>query len=153
MLVFDTSAFINGSRLHLPMATFPSVWDLVSDAMADGRIVSPREAYNELKARDDDLFRWAKDRQGAFVEPSSEVQAEAGAIAAMLPSSPTRDVADPWVIAEAKVRSFTVITYEGQSFSGERTRKWHAKMPGICQELDVPCATLPEGLAFLGGSF
>jgi hypothetical protein len=57
------------------------------------------------------------------------------------------------VIAEAKARGFTVVTYEGQSFNGVRTKRWHTKMPGICQELGVACATLPEGLALLGGSF
>ncbi len=41
MLVFDTSAFLNGRNDHYPPATFPSVWQLVVDALTDGRIYDP----------------------------------------------------------------------------------------------------------------
>jgi hypothetical protein len=79
MLVFDTSAFVNGRRDHYPVETFPSVWEFVAEAMEDGRIVTPREVLNELKAKDDETCRWAKERPGCFVEPSAEVQSRADA--------------------------------------------------------------------------
>ena len=153
MLVFDTSAYINGRRHHLPIETFPSVWWLVSDAMEDGRVIGPRKVLAELSARDDDIYAWAREREGAFLEPTEEVQGEAGFIAAQLPESHTRGEADPWVIAEAKVRSMTVVTYEGQTFAGVPTRRWSSSMPGMCRELGVKVCTLPEALAMLGGSF
>jgi Domain of unknown function (DUF4411) len=71
----------------------------------------------------------------------------------MLPNPGVRDGADPFVIAEARVRSFVVVTYEGRSFSGVPTKNWAKRMPGICQHLGVECRTLPEGLASLGASF
>ncbi len=124
MLVFDTSAFVNGRRDHYPVETFPSVWDFVAEAMEDGRIITPREVLNELKAKDDETCRWAKERTGCFVEPSAEVQRQAGEILAMLPNPGVRDGADPFVVAEARVRSFVVVTYEGRSFSGVPTKNW-----------------------------
>lgn len=153
MLVFDTSAYINGSRHHLPMGTFPSVWELIGEAMSDGRIISPRMVWTELKAHDDDLFRWAKDFRDSFIDPTEAVQREAGRIEAELPPSRTRGLADPWVIAEARIRELTVVTYEGQTFAGVPTRRWPSSMPGICNKLGVDFCTLPEALARLGASF
>ncbi len=153
MLVFDTSAYLNGRRDHYPPATFPSVWEVVSDGMADGRIVAAREVYRELTTKDDDIAGWAKERAEVFVEPSEDVQRAAGAVYALFPNPGRRDGADPFVIAEAQVRGFTVVTYEGRSFSGVPTRRWERTMPGICRHVGVPCCTLPEALAMLGASF
>lgn len=153
MLVLDTSAYMNGWRDHYPPETFPSVWTLVVDAMADGRIVPPREVFRELVAKDDDIAAWAKDLGGLFLDPSEAVQRAAGQIYAMFPGAGRRDGADPFVVAEAQVRGFAVVTYEGRSFSGIPTKRWHRSMPGICGQVGVPCVTLPEALAMLGASF
>ncbi|HJQ83056.1 MAG TPA: DUF4411 family protein [Candidatus Binatia bacterium] len=156
MFVFDSSAYINGWRDHLPPSTFPSVWALIDSCFEDGRVVSPREVYNELTRKDDDVAAWAKDRLHGFVEPTQEVMRAAGAIFEHeLPASGERDAADPWVIAEARVRRLAVVTYEGRTFSGVPTseRRWATSMPGICLRLGVGCVTLPEALGQLGGEF
>jgi hypothetical protein len=153
VLVFDTSAYLNGRRDHYPTATFPSVWQLIEKAMADGRIVPPREVYREIVAMDDEHAAWAKSLSALFVDPTSDVQRAAGVIYQMFPGAGRRDGADPFVVAEAQVRGYTVVTYEGRSFSGVPTRRWHRTMPGICGHVGVKCATLPEALAMLGASF
>jgi hypothetical protein len=154
MLVFDTSAYINGQRDHYPIATFPSVWDLISGAMKDGRVIPPRAVYRELTQKDDDIAAWAKDRASAFIDPTTEVQGAVGTIYKEFSAgSGRRDGADPFVIAEAEIRGLTVVTYEGRSFDGTRSAKWEKRMPGICHHFGVPCCTLPEALTMLGGSF
>jgi len=153
MFVFDTSAFINGWRFHYPPETFPSVWDLVGQALEDTRVLSPREVLNELAAKDDDVYRWAKARSECFVEPTAEVQELAGRIQAQLPKPGVRDGADPWVIGEASVRKLTVVTYEGRTVGGAQTLKATTKMPGIYDAFGVPCVTLPMALGALGGAF
>jgi hypothetical protein len=153
VLVLDTSAYMNGRKDHYPPATFPSVWELIAEAMTDGRIVPPREVFRELVAKDDEIAEWAKTLTGAFLDPSAEVQRAAGEVYAMFPGAGRRDGADPFVVAEALVRGFTVVTYEGRSFSGVPTTRWHRTMPGICGHAEVPCATLPEALMMLGASF
>lgn len=137
MLVFDTSAYLNGWRDHYPPSTFPSVWGQIADAMEDGRVMAPREVFSELTRKDDDVAAWAKERVDKFVEPGDDVQSRAGEILAMLPSPGERDGADPFVIAEAEIRKFTVVTYEGRSFSGVPTKNWARTMPGICQRIGV----------------
>ena len=91
---------------------------------------------------------------GSFFDPSPEVQRAAGVVYQMFSmGSGRRDGADPFVIAEAQERSFTVVTYEGRSFIGIPTRNWERTMPGICKHVGVPCCTLPEALTMLGASF
>src|SRR6266567_6311910 len=81
--------------------------------------------------------------------------ARVSAIYATFPNPGIRDAADPWVIAEAKIRGLAVVTYEGRTFSGVPTseRRWAKSMPGICRRLGVGCVTLPEALGELGGEF
>jgi hypothetical protein len=156
VFVFDTSAYINGWRDHYPPETFPSVWQLIETAFGDGRVLSPREVYNELTRKDDDVADWAKERMHGFAEPSEDVMRAAGTIFEHeLPASGDRDAADPWVIAEARIRDLTVVTYEGRTFSGAPTseQRWSRSMPGICLRLGVGCVTLPEALGELGGFF
>jgi uncharacterized protein DUF4411 len=151
VLVFDTSAFINGWRIHYRPTTFPTVWERVAEAMAAEFIIAPREVYNELQTKDDDVAHWAHARVHLFVEPSEAVQRAVGPIQASFKNPGVRDRADPFVVAEAPVRSFTVVTYEGtNSITGARTRRWEEKMPGICEELGIQCRIVPEALEMLG---
>lgn len=153
LLVFDTSAYINGWRNHYPPSTFPSVWELIAKNLGCGIIISSREVYNEIEDKDDDVFEWANQRVNSFVDPTPEVQQQAAELYASFPNPTVRNKADPWVIAEAKARRLTVVTYEGRTFSGVPTKRWDRSMPGICQYHTVPCITLPEALQQLGGSF
>jgi hypothetical protein len=151
--LFDTSAFINGWNDHLPPATFPTVWKRLGEAIGTGRVLSVRAAYTELLKQSDDLVKWIKQYRSAFVDPSREVQEAAGTIEPLFPQGTIRNAADPWVIAEGKIRGLTVITYEGRSFSGIPHRNWHRSMPGICARFHVPCRTLPEAIGALGFTF
>ena len=155
MFVFDTSSYISAWRHHFRRKNFPGVWVLIEAALDDGRILSPRAVYGELEEKDDDLHAWAKPRAALFVDASEDVQRSAGVIEAELPQNPLRNKADPWVIAEAQARGWTVATYEGQTFSGASipTVRWHRSMPGICQRYGVACATLPDAIDELGGVF
>ena len=155
MFVVDTSSYISGWNHHLRPRNFPSVWALIEAALDDGRILSPRAVYAELEEKDDDLHAWARPRAALFTEASEAVQRAAGAIQGELPPNPLRNRADPWVIAEAQARAFTVVTYEGQTFAGARipTARWHRSMPGICGRYAVACVTLPDAIDALGGVF
>lgn len=153
MFVFDTSAYLNGWHDHLPPATFGSVWTFIAAEMEAGRIVAPREVLAEMLKKDDEVAAWARERAEVFVEPTETVQRRAGEIYSLFPNPGLRDQADPFVIAEAEERGLVVVTYEGRSFSGVPTRRWDRQMPGVCKRLGVGCATLPEALTRLGGSF
>lgn len=151
--VFDTSAYINGWRDHYPKPTFGSVWGFIEEGILLSRIASPREVYNELKSKDDAIYKWARERQFAFVDPSPKAQSWVSVIQSAMPHHPGRSPADPFVVAMAKAGDLTVVTYEGRTFAGVPTKRWHRSMPGICKHFDVRCVTLPEALRMLGGKF
>lgn len=152
MFVGDTSAYLNGWRDHYPPSTFPSVWELLAEAIADSRIISRGRCIGSSPAR---TTRLRCGRGTGRVPWSSRVRRFRARPARSSVCSRIRGLvmADPFVIAEAKVRGFTVVTYEGRSFSGIPHRRWDRTMPGICQRLSVSCRTLPEALTALGGAF
>ena len=152
MQVFDTSAFINGRRDHFLPSVVPTLWAHIETAIDDGRIIIPRQVFRELTAQDDEIAEWIRLRSSAVVEPSEAVQQLAGADldAALLNQANLRNGADPFILAEAEARGFTVVTYEGRTFRGVPTTKWIRTMPGICQHFGIPCCTLPEALEQLG---
>jgi hypothetical protein len=152
VLVLDTSAYMNGRRDHFMPSILPTVWVLVGEAIEDGRIVLPREVYRELRAQDDDLASWINGYSDQVAEPSEEVQRLAGQFASEFPRPGIRNGADPWILAEAQLRGFTVVTYEGRSFAGIpfAAARWARSMPGVCQRFGIPCCTLPEALGRLG---
>lgn len=152
MLVFDTSAYLNGRRDHLPPETFPSVWTAIEEAIGDCRIILPRAVFVELTTVDDEVAAWIRGMRDAVAEPSQDVQQEAGRLEYEFANQSVRNAADPFIVAEARLRNFTVTTYEGRSFSGVPTRRWARSMPGICQKFGVQCCTLPEALGLLGVS-
>ncbi len=99
MLVFDTSAYINGRRHHFLPTIVPSVWRLVQDAIQAGHVVLPREVYRELMVYDDDVAQWIEQSKGSIAEPSREVQQRAGVLQAQFPQTGIRHRADPFILA------------------------------------------------------
>jgi hypothetical protein len=154
VFVFDTTAYLNGWRDHYPPTTFPGVWNLLEEQAAADIVITVREVYREIIKQDDDVSAWAKATLRALVvEPSPEVQRDAGVIAQMFPKPGVRNGADPFILAEARARGFCVVTYEGRSYSGAPHKKWWRTMPSVCQKLDIPCCTLPEALRRLDAMF
>lgn len=150
MFVFDSSAFINGSRHHYHLDTMPSVWRLVEAAIDDGRVIVPREVYREIFDQEDEISQLLKRHQAAVIDPSREVQMRAGQLQSEFPKPGLRDKADPFVMAEAESRSTTVVTYEGITFTGAPARGADRKLPAICKRLGIDCCTLSEALRKLG---
>jgi hypothetical protein len=150
VFVFDTSAFINGSRHHYFLDTMPGVWTLVEAAIEDGRVVIPREVYRELLAQDDEITALVRRHEEAIAEPSERVQRRAGELQGMFPKPGLRDLADPFIMAEAESRGFAVVTYEGITFAGEPAKKADDKLPALCEQVGIACCTLPQALRDLG---
>jgi hypothetical protein len=150
VFVFDTSAFINGSRHHYFLDTMAGVWALVEAAIDDGRVVVPREVYRELLAQDDEITTLVRRHEHVIAEPTEGVQRRAGVFQQMFPKPGLRDLADPFVMAEAEARGFAVVTYEGITFAGERAKKADDKLPALCGEFGIGCCTLAQALRDLG---
>ncbi len=148
--VFDSGAFINGAQHHYFLDTMAAVWGLVETAIDDGRIVVPREVYREVREQEDAISELVHRHAAAVAEPSEQVQILAGQYQAKYFKIGLRNRADPFVMAEAKIRSATVVTYEGITFAGKPARGAERKLPGLCRKESIAVCTLPQALQLLG---
>lgn len=144
LFVFDTSS-CRVLRNYYP-DRFPTFWTHFEEAISAGGVVSVREVYNELEQQlpGSWLWHWVKRHRQMFVTPTPEETAFVAEILAvphfdMLVTETQRlkgqPVADPFVIASAKVRGGTVVT--------EELKKKHAaKIPNVCEHFQIPCVNM-----------
>lgn len=165
--VFYTSSI--RSLQHFYPRVFKSIWDGLENLAQAGNLISTREVFNELErqAVSEEVLQWAKNHKELFTTPSSaELQFVAeifrikhfqGLIGAQqrLKGTP---VADPFVIACARVNSGTVrtvVTEEGWLHEGSSlTPKPNAaKIPNVCSHFKIPCINLEEFMHQQGWTF
>ena len=155
--VFDTSSL---SKLkHFFPGVFKSVWTGLDGLVQAGELISTREVWNEIERGDVDPHtnQWLKDRKQIFTTPTTDETRFVAQILQMphfqaligekqrLMGTP---VADPFVIACAKIRKGTVVTEE-------RFKTNAAKIPNVCQHpsVTVPCIDLETFMQRQGWSF
>lgn len=153
--VFDTSSI--RSLQHFYPRVFKKIWEDLGVMVEAGNLISTREVFNELErqAITADVKKWAEDNKALFRTPTSaelqfvaeifRIQHFQGLIGAQqrLKGMP---VADPFVIACAKIHSAIVVTEEGwQRPSLPLTPKpGAAKIPNVCEHFEIICFDLEE---------
>ncbi len=153
--VFDTNSF-RVLENYYPKR-FPTFWSYFEDAVETGTVVSVREVYKEMEnqARTSWFLEWAKEHRDSFLTPSSEEMQFVAEIFRVphfsslvgteqqLKGSP---VADPFIIACAKVR-------EGCMVTEEASKRNAAKIPNICQYFGIECTNTEGFLDSMGWEF
>ncbi len=153
--VFDTSSFIVIG--HYYPEQFPRFWEKFNQAVETGKIISVREVHRELdrNAAEDHLVEWIKLHKNIFVTPSPAVMQlvnEIFSVPHFEASLPDRTrlgnnpFADPFVIAQAKVMNYCVVTQENE-------RPHAAKIPNICAHFDVDWTNLQGFMEREGWTF
>ena len=148
----DTNAFIEPWHRRYPPDMFPRFWEQLDALAEDGVVLAPEEVLRELSKVDDDLYGWAKARQDSlFRTIDDEVQT---AVLSMLRQFPRlvddkkgRNVADPWVIAQAQVCSAVVVTDE------KAVRGKSPKIPDVCEAIGIPWTSHIEFMREVNMSF
>lgn len=143
--LLDADVFIRANNLHYGLDFCPAFWDWLLTSNDSGLVYSVEKVGDELRAIADDLSAWAVDRgDGFFLRPGpsdfpamAEVSAwannqnyDAAAISTFL------QVADYYLVAQARAGGHTVVTHEVPSAS---TRK--IKIPDACIGLATKCMT------------
>lgn len=139
--VFDTSALIGAWVRYYPPDSFPGLWDQMDALARSGRLLAPDEVLDELRAQDDELLAWVKDRVDLIAVPTTRaVMLEARAVLADHPhltkTGTGRGRADPFVIALAASRTCPVVTQE-QGGSADKPR-----IPYVCGLRGLACMTI-----------
>ena len=135
----DTCAILDLHGRKFPRDLYPDVWPSFEEAVSQGVVVSIREVYRELKARDDDVAAWACAHRAVFEDPDGDQTREIARIANAHPECldllKRKTVhADPWVIAAASAWGLVVVTSEGLDSP--------KKIPAICRAEGIPCIDL-----------
>ena len=140
--VFDTSSFIEPWVRRLPHDVFPGYWARLGGATASGEVISPIEVLHEVAKKQDDLYKWLKERSKAFVELDSPQQQAVREILArfdkLVKAHKRQTAADSFVIALARVRGFSVVTEES---SGKVSQP---KIPDVCAHYGIKCMNVIE---------
>ncbi len=145
--VFDTNCFSIAGKHYYP-DRFPTFWVNFNSFVQDGKIISVKEVFKELdtNANSDYLRNWIKNNRYIFYKASKEETLFVSKIfkvrnfqnnisqKALLSGTP---VADPFLIASAKINNGCVITTEKNSPNA-------ARIPNICKYFNVPCMNFEE---------
>lgn len=144
MYVFDSNSLIALSNFY--PSRFPTLWNKIDNYVLSHRIISVREAWKEVTNTSDrnDFDTWINNNKAIFKVASAQ---EAKFVAEILQTKNFKDiirkkqlltgmpVADPFIIASARINNFTVITEESY-------RQNSAKIPNICRHFQIPYLNL-----------
>lgn len=139
----DTNALIDLWRRFYPPDVFPSLWKNLENLISDRRLVAPREVFKELENLDDELLKWARNHRGMFEDLDYQQVDQVKDILRRFPRLVDENKiipdADPFVIALARSKGWTVITSENPGNPGGPPR-----IPDVCKEYEVRCIKLLE---------
>lgn len=135
----DTSSLISAWYERYKPNRFPKLWDQLDQLVIEGRLVSSLLVLAECEKRSPELAVWLGERASMFLPPDPVIQERVKHVtntySGLVMSGKEKFAADPFVIATAEVRGFTVITEE----KGIETLK---KIPGVCRDMGLPCINL-----------
>jgi hypothetical protein len=136
--------------------TFRSLWERFDELVANGEIVSTREALREIEdGAPDELLEWAQRNSKLFAAPAAAEGEFVGKIYAVRRFQQNIEQqkllkggknADPFVIARAAVEGRAVVTME-------KFKSNAAKIPNICQHFGIECLTLEQFMHQEGWEF
>jgi len=141
--VFDSSALIALFR-HFYPSRFPTLWGKFEESVESQQIVTVREVFREVGDQDDPLADWAKTHRRFFHISSPEELAFVAqifrvphfqALVRKQERLQGKPVADPFVIAKAKVIQGCVVMEEANKPNA-------ARIPNVCAHFKIECLRL-----------
>ena len=142
--VFDSNSLINLFKHYYP-GRFPTLWEKFDALISEEKLISVREVFNEIGSSEDSLGIWAKEQKNIlFLDSTVEELQFVGEIfkvrhfQGMIRKQERlkgKPVADPFVIARAKILNACVVTQEKNTENA-------AKIPNVCDHFRIPCINL-----------
>lgn len=148
--LLDANVFIAAKNLHYGLDFCPAFWDWLVAENAAGSVFSIEKVGDEVKAVADELSTWAAARgAGFFVPPDASVFPALAAVSnwanghGYTPAAVSTflQVADYYLVAQARAAGHTVVTHEVPAASPKKI-----KIPDACIGLGIKCMTPYEML-------
>jgi len=143
--LLDSNVFIQAKNLHYGLDFCPAFWEWLIVENQKEQVFSIEKVGDEIQAGADELSAWANDQDnGFFIEPDAAMLASLGAVSDWVseqgyePAAVNTflQVADYYLIAQAKAHKHIVVTHEVASDSLRRI-----KIPNVCIGLGIKCMT------------
>ena len=143
--VFDSSPLIDLFRHYYPQR-FPTLWENFDTLVSAQKIISVREVFNELEGHEDRLADWVKNHRDLFLQPTVDELDFVTEIFKVTHFQTLirkkerllgKPVADPFVIAKAKVINGCVV-------SQEKLKENAANIPNVCEYFGISCIDLEK---------
>jgi len=137
----DTNIIIEAWNKYYSPVFCSDYWKILSDLGKRNIIFMPREVYNEIYTKDDELSEWLK-KSDISVHETDEIVLEN--LVKIYKKNPIhqnlvqeekgRSIADPWVIAHSMKENATVVTKENKI---KNLNSQKIKIPNVCENMGV----------------
>lgn len=128
---------------------FVGIWDALEEGIEGGQIIAPKIIRDEIRnTKDEGLKSWISNRPGMFIAFDQVQLASLTEIVRRFDgyAQEARNLADPQVVALARVRGLTVLTSEKRA----STLGKNPKMPNVCEAFEVPWLSIKSYCAAEG---
>jgi hypothetical protein len=145
--LLDADSFIRAKREHYSFDFCPGFWDGLLRAFEQGQLCSIEPVRKELLRGNDALTKWVRDQvPEEFFEPTSENDVQLS-YARVIKWAEGEDRysraakhkfvrgADPWLIATAVTRQYTLVSYEVAAPESKAL----IKLPDVAKQFTVRC--------------
>lgn len=141
--LLDTNVFLQAKNLHYGFDFCPAFWGWLAREHQLGVVFSVDKVAVELA--DPDAANWvASCAPGFFIKPTAATAGSLTAVSTWVQSQPFTpaavntflQVADYYLVAQARELGLTVVTHEVHSNSQNRV-----KIPNVCLGLGIDCKT------------
>lgn len=142
----DTNIFIQAKNLYYPFNFAPGFWDWLEQINGKNSIISIEPVYKETQLVDDEVSNWCKAHKNLFNSIDNKVYQEISNIQKILVQHKTeqskindfmRGIADPYLIAFAKVYDYTIVTQEKLPANNAIVTNKKVQIPPVCIEMGV----------------
>ena len=154
--LIDSNSFITPYNNYYAFDLTPSYWSKLAPILTSSDVAVLDLVRNEIIAGNDSLTNWFNQQTGVNVENHSDrlITAKYGEVINYLSNSPLYNndalrkwsistVADPWLIATASAKNYTIITFETHAGTIDPNHpSSKPKIPDVARQFGVKCESL-----------
>ena len=161
LFLIDTSSLITPYRQYYAFDLVPSFWDKLKECFISGQIVILDKIWSELEkgGSGDNLSDWLKNNEPSISIYPYKTEAIVRSYADVIRYIQTSNlyyesaiaawaidsIADPWLIAAARVGNFIIVTEEqGSSGISPKQKNKNPKIPDVAKAFGVDTVPLFE---------
>ena len=144
--LIDASSLIHAWQ-HYPIKQFESLWRWLKDQIAEQKVATIPEIFEEVKKKEPDCYEWLKEAgiakiriDNAVIQSARQIARELGIKDDRYSTQGGAGYNDLLLISVAHITRCSLITNEARQ-SRKPEKKANSKIPLVCQELSPPVKT------------